>query len=118
MIDGALYNESIFHAAIFLTNSIGKKNLAGISKVYVYYALSYLGVKFEAFKTARYGYEKLQTLKIPKEWQEEIDLASLKIRSKPFSDKENLQPICNLDMNVNQLINSNGDFSYQHSILH
>ena len=101
MIDGALYNESIFNAAVFLTNSLQKRTLQGISKVYIYYALSYLGVKLEAFKTARFGYEKLQTLKIPKEWQEEIDLAALKIRSKPFSDKEGLQPICNLDMNVN-----------------
>ena len=66
--------------------------------------------KFEAFKTARFGYDQLQSLKIPVEWQEEIDIAALKIRSKPFSDKEGFQPVCNRCMNQNALINQIGDF--------
>jgi intraflagellar transport protein 122 len=110
MVHGALINETIFNASRFLVNSIGGMSLPGINKVYIYYALSLLGTKFEAFRTARYGYEKLQTLKISPEWQEEIDLASLKIRCKPFSDKESHQPVCNRCMNINSLINQNGDF--------
>jgi len=31
----------------------------GISKVYIYYALSILGFRFEAYKTAREGYNKM-----------------------------------------------------------
>lgn len=88
MTQGAIFNDAIFNAARFLINSLGKRSPAGISKVNIFYALSYLGTKFEAFKTARFGYERLQTLKIPSEWQDEIDSASLKVRSKPFSDKE------------------------------
>ena len=103
-------NENIFNAARFLINAIGKRSPAGVSKVYIYYALSFLGTKFEAFKTARFGYEKLQTLKIPLEWQEEIDMSSLRIRSKPFSDNSQYNPICNRCMNPNALINSAGDF--------
>ena len=109
MVHGALINETIFNASRFLVNSIGSLNLPGINKVYIYYALSLLGAKFEAYRTARYGYEKLQTLKISPEWQEEIDLASLKIRCKPFSDKEGYQPVCNRCMNINPLINQSGD---------
>jgi len=56
--------------------------------VYIYHALSYLGFKFEAYKTARFGYEKLQSLKLPVAWQDDIDLANLKVRAKPFSDKD------------------------------
>jgi len=109
MIHGALVNETIFNSSRFLVNTISSKSLPGISKVYIYYALSLLGTKFEAFRTARFGYEKLQTLKISPEWQEEIDLAALKIRCKPFSDKEGYQPVCNRCMNINALINQNGD---------
>lgn len=108
-VHGAQINETIFNASRFLVNTIGNLSLPGINKVYIYYALSLLGAKFEAFRTARYGYEKLQTLKISPEWQEEIDLASLKVRCKPFSDKEGYQPVCNRCMNINALINQNGD---------
>mmetsp|Transcript_17875 Transcript_17875/g.30373 ORF Transcript_17875/g.30373 Transcript_17875/m.30373 type:complete len:257 (-) Transcript_17875:23-793(-) len=51
----------------------------------------------------------MQQLKVPPQWQEEIDLASLKCRSKPFSDKEGFQSICNRCMNANTLINWSGD---------
>lgn len=109
MVHGALINETIFNASRFLVNSISNLSLPGLNKVYIFYALSLLGAKFEAYRTARYGYEKLQTLKISPEWQEEIDLASLKVRCKPFSDKEGYQPVCNRCMNINALINQNGD---------
>lgn len=77
--------------------------------MYIYYALSVLGGKFEAYRTARFAYEKLQNLKIPPEWQEEIDLAALKIRTKPFSDKEKYEIICNRCINIHSLINLLGD---------
>ena len=67
---------------------MGKRAPLGVNKVYIYYALSFLGFKFEAFKTARFGYEKLQTLKVPVQWQDEVDRAHLKCRAKPFSDKD------------------------------
>jgi hypothetical protein len=43
-----------------LISNLGKRQPLGISKVYIYYALSILGFRFEAFKTARVGYEKMQ----------------------------------------------------------
>ena len=54
-----MFNEAIFNASRFLVNNIGKRNPLGINKVYIYYALANLGSKFEAFKTARFGFEKL-----------------------------------------------------------
>jgi len=110
VIQGPLFNEAIFNASRFLISNLGKRQPLGISKVYIYYALSILGFRFEAFKTARVGYDKMQQLKIPTQWQEEIDLANLKCRSKPFSDKEGFQVICNRCMTSNSLINHNGDF--------
>jgi intraflagellar transport protein 122 len=104
VIQGPVFNEAIFNAARFLVNNLGKRQPLGIQIVYIYYALSYLGFKFEAFKTARFGYEKLQNLKIPNAWQDDIDLATLKVRAKPFSDKEVFAQICNRCMNTNALI--------------
>lgn len=46
---------------------------------------------------------------MPIAWQDDIDLANLKVRSKPFSDKEGFQVICNRCMNSNALINIFGD---------
>ena len=59
MIQGPLFNEAIFNASRFLINNLGKRQPLGISKVYVYYALSILGFRFEAYKTARIGYEHM-----------------------------------------------------------
>jgi hypothetical protein len=43
-------------------------------------------------------------------WQDDIDLSNLKVRAKPFSDKEGFQVICNRCMNTNSLVNIAGDF--------
>jgi len=59
MIQGELYDESVFNASRFLVNKLGKRQPDGINIVYVYYTLATLGFKFEAFKTAREGFEKL-----------------------------------------------------------
>jgi hypothetical protein len=37
-------------------------------------------------------------------------MSNLKVRAKPFSDKEGFQVICNRCMNSNALINIDGDF--------
>jgi len=48
-------------------------------------------------------------LRVPNAWQDDIDLANLKVRSKPFSDKEGFQVICNRCMNTNSMLSSGGD---------
>ena len=110
VIQGPLFNEAIFNASRFLVSNLGQRCPLGISKVYIFYALSYLGSKFECYKTARFGYEKLQTLKIPVAWQDDIDMANLRVLAKPFSDKEGFQIICNRCMNANTNLNIKGDF--------
>ena len=94
MTQGPLFNESIFNASRFLVNNMGKRQPNGINIVYVYYTLATLGFKFGAYKTAREGYEKLSTLKIPSQWAHTVEIEHLKIRSKPFMDKEGLSFTC------------------------
>jgi len=60
IIPTPLFCESAFNAARFLANNLKKdKQLTGINLVHIYFTLSKLGYQFEAFKTARFGFEKL-----------------------------------------------------------
>jgi hypothetical protein len=51
--------EQAFNAARFLANNLKTKVPDGINTVFVYFTLAKLGYSLEAFKTARYGFEKL-----------------------------------------------------------
>jgi len=75
----------------------------------VYYALAFLSKEFEAYKTARFSFEKLNTLLFPIEWQEKIDYETLAIRAKPYTDKDNILQVCYRCLNTNPLINAKGD---------
>ena len=76
----------MFNASRFLVNNLGKRSPNGINIVYVYYTLATLAFKFEAYKTAREGFEKLQSLKIPSKLVGKIEMMHLKLRAKPFQD--------------------------------
>ena len=108
-IQGPLVDESVFNSSRFIVNNLGKRQPNGINIVFVYFTLATLGYKFEAYKTAREGFEKLTTLKIPAQWAQQVELDHLKIRSKPFQDKESLQYTCSRCIQVNPLINPKSD---------
>ena len=110
IIGDDLYQEAIFNASRFLVNSLGGRTPNGINIVSVFYTMATLGYRQEAFKTAREGYEKLLSLKVPQSWSDKIDLEHLKIRSKPYNDKEGLAWTCNRCITANPLINPKGDF--------
>ena len=80
--------EATFNAARFISNSIGNRKPQGINQVFIYYTLSKQAYQFEAYKAARFGYEKLNSLKIPEAWQEEIEIDAMKIKTKPNSDQQ------------------------------
>ncbi|OMJ73010.1 hypothetical protein SteCoe_28414 [Stentor coeruleus] len=112
------YEESIFYGCRFLLNSLPGKSPAGINKLYVYYSLGRLATKLGAYQTARVAYEKLQGLKVPLEWQEEVELSALSIKSKPAQDKEELFTICYRCMNTNPSLTPNDSCNYcRHPII-
>lgn len=98
-----MFSEAAYNAARFLANTLKTKVPAGVNLVYVYFTLSKLGYQFEAYKAARFGFEKLSTLKVPDTWAEEIEVDALKIRCKPNADRENFS------MNVSPLSAIAGD---------
>jgi len=81
----------------------------GISRVYILYALAKQAQSLGAYKLARTAYDKLQVLRVPSTWQHQIDLSCLAIRSKAYSDQDDLNPVCNWCMTTNPLQRSNLD---------
>ena len=79
--------------------------LAHINLSYVYYSLAKVAKMLEGYKTARTCYERLMQLQVPKKWVEEVDLGSLLMRSKPYTDNETILPICNRCFMANPIIN-------------
>jgi intraflagellar transport protein 122 len=77
----------------------------GVSVASVVYLLAKQSVELGAYKLARFAYNKLQTLVLPPAWQEEVDLQSVIIRSKPISDKDELLPVCYRCSTTNPLLN-------------
>ncbi|KAL4432520.1 hypothetical protein ABPG74_013374 [Tetrahymena malaccensis] len=100
-LSGHAYMLNIFNAARFAINKLGNRQLYGVQHSYLYYSLGKVSKQLEGYKTARICYEKLASYKIPTEWSEEIELSTLLIRSKPYSDQESLLPICNRCYNQN-----------------
>lgn len=47
-----------------------------------------------AYKSARYALEQLSYLKIPRRFEKFIEADALMIRSRPFTDPEELLPMC------------------------
>lgn len=62
----------------------------------------------QAYKLARQCYDLLQTLKVPDAQREAIDLATLLVRAKPFTDRADLLPVCYRCSTKNNLL-SPGD---------
>lgn len=88
-----------------------------MSPSYIYYSLGFLSKEFEAFKTSRFSFEKLNTLNFPITWyyqyllsrQSKIDNEIISVRSKPYIDKDTNMPICYRCSNTNPQINLKGD---------
>ncbi len=94
----------MFNAGRFLAQKLEVCTLDHqINQVYVYFALAKVAMLLEAYKTARQCYEKFNALLVPSALQEEIELNSLLIKSKPFQDSEHIAHLCSRCLNVNQV---------------
>eukprot|EP00899_Mesostigma_viride_P007013 jgi/Mesvir1/16312/Mv12764-RA.1 len=103
--------ETLFSTGLFLLNRMEQKQLQplGVSKVNVVFTVAKQGQSLGALKLARNAYEKLQGLKVPFAWMDQIDVACLRIRARPFTDAEELVPVCYRCSTANPLLSSHGD---------
>jgi intraflagellar transport protein 122 len=98
--------EMLFQVSRFLINSMGMVDAPfGISKVNTLYTLAKQAKVLGAFKLARSTYDRLQQLKVPEAWDDNIDLDMMTIQAKPVRDNPELAPVCYRCGSTNALLN-------------
>merc|ERR1711871_561333 len=81
---------------------------SGISRVHILYSMAQTAQQLEAFKLARWAYDKLQMYTTPDGWMESIELSIINLQSKPFSDRQDLLPVCARCFTTNPMVNNSG----------
>ena len=100
--------EALFNISRFLMHELLFTHPKGVSKFAVLYALAKQAKNLGGYKLARHVLDKIQTLVIPKRFRENVDLATLMIRSKPYYDSEELLSMCYRCSTTNPLTNTRG----------
>jgi intraflagellar transport protein 122 len=65
--------------------------------------------ELEAFKFARTILQKIDELKVPFKFSDEVEMLSMNIKSKQFKDDDDLMPLCYRCSHHNPLLNQNGN---------
>ena len=103
--------EALFNISRYLMHEISQQESnvpKGVSRFAVLYALAKQSRNLGAYKLARHVLEKIQGLVIPKKFRENVDLATLMIRAKPYYDNEELLTMCYRCSTTNPLYNPRG----------
>lgn len=105
-----LSSDTVFNISRFLLSSLLKDEAPyGISKTFCIFAMAKQAKILKANKLARFALEKLNANKIPASWQEQVDLFALSIKSRDFTDADELLPSCFRCQTINPLVNQAGD---------
>jgi len=80
-----------------------------ISKLEVLLALGRLTTALDMFRLARQVHERLQQFIIPTATMEQLDIATLVMRGRPFNDREDLLPSCHRCGQQNSSLSAGGD---------
>uniref|UniRef100_A0A1B6JCB8 Intraflagellar transport protein 122 homolog n=2 Tax=Proconiini TaxID=565685 RepID=A0A1B6JCB8_9HEMI len=86
--------EALFNIARFLLHETKAVNPTGVSQFAILYALSKQARTLGAYKLARQALDRMHSLRIPPQFQEYVDIASLMVRAKPYHDNEDLLIMC------------------------
>ncbi|XP_972704.1 intraflagellar transport protein 122 homolog [Tribolium castaneum] len=87
--------EALFNISRFLMTETNHNNRPkGISLFAILYCLSKQARKLGANKLAKQILDRMQTLRIPQKFQEQVEIATIAARARPYSDPEELLPMC------------------------
>ena len=101
--------ETLFQTSRFILNSLGgnqdEDTPFGISKMGAMYTLARQAMTLGAYKLARYSYDMLGRMKLPKKKTYEVQLDMLKIQAKPIVDNPDHISVCYRCSNTNPFLN-------------
>ncbi|ERL84617.1 hypothetical protein D910_02045, partial [Dendroctonus ponderosae] len=86
--------EALFNIARFLLAQTNQEKTQGISMFAIYFTLAKQARKLGANKLAKQMFDKLINLQIPKKFEEQVEIATIASRARPYNDPEELLPMC------------------------
>ncbi|XP_065343413.1 intraflagellar transport protein 122 homolog [Cloeon dipterum] len=96
--------EALFNIARFLLHEIKDSRPKGVLQFSILYTLAKQGSNLGANKLAQQVITKMQKMRIPPRFQENVESTALAIRALPFTDNEDLQPMCYRCSSYNPLL--------------
>ena len=90
----SLTPDALFHSAQFILHHVTPDCPPGISRSYTLYALAKQSKTLGAYKLCRSVYGQLLSLRTNPAWRDEIEQEALKVRVKPFNDRDELLSVC------------------------
>ena len=86
---------ALLNCAKFLVQKLYERQAPpGISKSYIYYCFAKISSQLGCFKTSKYAYEKLSSMRLPSQWQETVEISSMLIKSKTNEDSKDYEMVC------------------------
>ncbi|CAH1119744.1 unnamed protein product [Phaedon cochleariae] len=86
--------EALFNIARFLMIETHQKRIKGVSTFSILYTLAKQARKLGANKLSKQLFDKIRHLVVPPKFQEQVEIAAVSSRAKPYSDPEELLPMC------------------------
>ncbi|VDN19585.1 unnamed protein product [Cylicostephanus goldi] len=88
-------SETLLNMARYLA---AQEPVPNISQVLINYTMARIGRELGAYKLARDTLDRLGSLRVPPRLQRDVELMTVNIRAKPFSDAEDLLPVCHSEI--------------------
>ncbi|XP_055948629.1 intraflagellar transport protein 122 homolog isoform X1 [Argiope bruennichi] len=106
------HTETLFNMSRYLWLELVKIDFPGISKFRIFYAAAKQSSAMKAFKLARMAYQQANIYRIPERFRESVEIATMHVHAKPFTDSEEVLPMCYRCSTSNPLINKQGNICF------
>lgn len=86
--------EALFNISRFAMIESRERKAKGVSQFAILYTLAKQARKLGANKLAKRLFDRILTLRVPRKFQEQVEIAAVSSRARPYSDPEELLPMC------------------------
>ncbi|XP_035207388.1 intraflagellar transport protein 122 homolog [Stegodyphus dumicola] len=106
------HTETLFNMSRYLWLELVKIDFPGISKFRIFYASAKQSCAMKAYKLARMAYQQANLYRVPERFRDSLEIATMHVHAKPFTDAEEVLPMCYRCSTSNPLINKNGNICF------